>query len=857
MTKRKYAILIALTAMFIAIASLFCVGGSSTASAAANIKYNHTFQYSSFYDNNMNDETKSGMTSYLTVGDASYYDTFTFGLQIYGSSTNITATSKIGQYFNFSTVNIVADVETSYQWTGNYSLIRSVKLTNSSGRDIVNNSVSEESETLSTTLYSGSLSEGIYSLAVVWETRSKPNTFANQIIETTITTSFGIDKTAPTGTLYGGDTRLSNGATTTEGNVSFEASDARSGIDKIYVKKPGSSSYTTYTSGTKLTTEGKYSFYCVDKAGNQSSVYTATLAEAHTHSYTSEVISPTCTKSGYTEYTCTECDDSYITNLTAALGHDYHSTTSGVSCTTGGTMSFTCTRCGDTYSEIVPATGHSYQSTTVAPTCTTGGYTRNTCTRCGDSYITNRTPALGHSYSVSSEREPTCTSGSVTVYRCSRCGNSYSDEDSDALGHSYDADIISSTCTASGYTIYSCRRCGYSYTGSTTAATGHSYRATTVSSNCTSGGYTTYKCSRCGASYSDSPTQATGHSYVADITEATCIELGYTIYTCSKCGDSYRTNETSPLGHNYIISTEGATCTVGGVTTYTCSRCNSSYEGGVSAPLGHNYVAEQRPASCTEEGGVVYTCSRCGTSYNGEPTAPLGHSYVSRAVAATCGEGGYTLHTCSRCGDSYTDNETQPLGHNFITEERPASCTEGASVAYICQVCGYEETNDTGTYPTGHDYTSTLIQAATCTTEGERLFVCDVCGYEYTEIVPATGHSYAITDSTSEDGITTRTYTCTSCGDSYTQELGDQYEEVVSYVEYLVEQYQPYMWWVLLATAGIWSIVMGVFFAIAQKNEDKEKAKKMIVNYFIGLVVIFAILVACPYLIRGIAALVT
>ena len=44
-------------------------------------------------------------------------------------------------------------------------------------------------------------------------------------------------------------------------------------------------------------------------------------------------------------------------------------------------------------------------------------------------------------------------------------------------------------------------------------------------------------------------------------------------------------------------------------------------------------------------------------------------------------------------------------------------------------------------------------------------------------------------------------------------------------------------------------IVMGVFFAIAQKNEDKEKARKMIKNYVIGLVLIFAILVACPYLV--------
>ena len=335
-----------------------------------------------------------------------------------------------------------------------------------------------------------------------------------------------------------------------------------------------------------------------------------------------------------------------------------------------------------------------------------------------------------------------------------------------------------------------------------------------------------------------------------------CIS-GYTVYTCSKCGDSYRTNETQPLGHTYVISTEGATCTESGVSVYTCTRCGSSYEGGLTAPLGHNYVAEQRPAGCTEEGGTVYTCTRCGDSYNGEPTPPLGHAYISKAVAATCEEGGYVLHTCSRCGDSYQDNETQPLGHNFITEERPPSCTEGSRTVYICQVCGFEKTEETGTYPTGHDYTSTVLRAATCTQAGERKFICDKCGEEYTGIIPATGHSYAITDSATQDGVTIRTYTCSVCGDTFAQELGDQYEEVASYIEYLFEQYRPYMIWVFLATAGVWSIVMGVCFAIAQKHEEKEKAKRMIFNYLIGLVVIFCILVAAPFLVRGIAALVT
>ena len=43
----------------------------------------------------------------------------------------------------------------------------------------------------------------------------------------------------------------------------------------------------------------------------------------HIHSYTSEVIAPTCTEQGYTLHTCTDNDDSYKDNYTDPLGHSY------------------------------------------------------------------------------------------------------------------------------------------------------------------------------------------------------------------------------------------------------------------------------------------------------------------------------------------------------------------------------------------------------------------------------------------------------------------------------------------------------------------------------------------------------
>ena len=271
----------------------------------------------------------------------------------------------------------------------------------------------------------------------------------------------------------------------------------------------------------------------------------------------------------------------------------------------------------------------------------------------------------------------------------------------------------------------------------------------------------------------------------------------------------------------------------------------------------HCYVTSIEQPTCTSEGHLQYDCIQCGYSYTEYSIEETGHYYVASTTAATCTTGGYTVYTCTRCGDSYTDNYTHPLGHNYEATYVSATCTESGKTVFTCQVCGHEYAETDGTYPTGHNYTNTVIQTPTCTKEGILRSVCDDCGETHETVIAANGHNYIISETVSQNGITTRTYICTECGHSYTQELGEQYEEVSNYVEYLFNEYSPYMWWVLLAAAGMWSIVIGVMIAIAHKNEDKEKARKMLINYLIGLVVIAVIVVACPYLIRGIAALVT
>ena len=70
----------------------------------------------------------------------------------------------------------------------------------------------------------------------------------------TNTVSITLDKTKPTGVLYAGSSSVSSGTATNAAYIKFVPFDAI-GLASVYVKKPGSSSYENYTSGTQFTTE--------------------------------------------------------------------------------------------------------------------------------------------------------------------------------------------------------------------------------------------------------------------------------------------------------------------------------------------------------------------------------------------------------------------------------------------------------------------------------------------------------------------------------------------------------------------------------------------------------------------------
>ena len=164
---------------------------------------------------------------------------------------------------------------------------------------------------------------------------------------TSSTVSITLDRTAPTGTLYGGTTTKSSGSYTNASYVKYTASDSTSGVNTLYVKMPGSSYYTAYSSGTQLATEGTYSFYAIDKAGNQSATVTITLDVTKPtgvlYGGTSVLSSGDNTNASYVRFVPSDniaLGSIYVKKPNAS---SYESYTSGTQLTAEGTYSFYCT----------------------------------------------------------------------------------------------------------------------------------------------------------------------------------------------------------------------------------------------------------------------------------------------------------------------------------------------------------------------------------------------------------------------------------------------------------------------------------------------------------------------------------
>jgi len=162
------------------------------------------------------------------------------------------------------------------------------------------------------------------------------------------------------------------------------------------------------------------------------------------------------------------------------------------------------------------------------------------------------------------------------------------------------------------------------------------------------------------------------------------------------------------------------------------------------------------------------------------------HKYVVvEEKAATDTEDGYIIYECELCGEKYT-RFTYRIEHQWsewVIEKQPTCTTQGIKKRTCSAGIAHSETQEIPAV--GHQYTETRTEPD-CTEPGYSTYTCSACGDSYTETFgELDGHNYVdeITKEASceHDGV--KTFTCDRCKDSYTETIpaiGHNYGEWIT-----------------------------------------------------------------------------
>ena len=150
------------------------------------------------------------------------------------------------------------------------------------------------------------------------------------------------------------------------------------------------------------------------------------------------------------------------------------------------------------------------------------------------------------------------------------------------------------------------------------------------------------------------------------------------------------------------------------------------------------------------------------------------HSYTSKiSKKPTCTSTGVRTYTCAQCSASYTEtiarDPSNHVGGTAVKNAKAATCTaKGYTGDTYCLGCGVVTEKGKNIAVKDHTYDSGKITtAATCESTGVKTYTCSVCGNSYTETIAKTGHKYdsgKITKTPTCVKTGVKTYTCTVCG---------------------------------------------------------------------------------------------
>ena len=414
----------------------------------------------------------------------------------------------------------------------------------------------------------------------------------------------------------------------------------------------------------------------------------------------------------------------------SGVGHSrfYKNSTATIECSNGNITSivFTCT--ASKYAGAPTVTGGTAATSGTTITITMTEPTSSVSLTFSGSQV--RTTAMTVTYEVVETGDPSCQHTNTTVL-----------------------EAVAATCTEDGLTEgLQCADCEAILTPRTTiAAIGHSNltldEANSTSATCTTDGENVSICGVCGETVTE-VVKATGHGNLtldeSASTSATCTTDGENVYTCDVCGETIR-EVVRVTSHTYVDNV----CTSCGYTMDTSKE--------ETATITFDDTSKRTEFDTDHqvwvENGITVTNNKASSTTNmADYTSPVRFYKNSELVIAVstyitkivfnCNTTDYATTLAGCIGDSATASD------KLVTVELSGDSTTytftftGGQVRVDSIEVTYYKGLEAG--ECGHDsLTLTSETPATCTTNGERISTCDTCGETITEVIEATGHTFA------------------------------------------------------------------------------------------------------------------
>ena len=508
---------------------------------------------------------------------------------------------------------------------------------------------------------------------------------------------------------------------------------------------------------------------------------------------------------GNSSFTLGGCELEYL-QINTGCSHSYGSwkNVTAATCTAEGLQERTCSQCGDVESRSVSATGHSYTAETFETNCQTYAHTCYTCSICGDSYNTYPDEVMSP-WQTTKPNVDSSMIETATEYRYSEYETLTSYETElegyEQIGSTwelYDDGVVSYVNSwPSGFSKTSSLYNKYNNKSQKVTASVSATTKTVINSDKVAG-YLYYHWCYTDSYYSvaaSSGSYTTFHAYY-DTTDPGN-------FTCDTSDMSYKTSHSSCSNSEWFFVTqvyEQSYSTYRNLYTYgrwgtpsawTRTPMESTDERQVETRTVYRYVTGELGAH-SYSGGYCTVCGEKkpnveyylfgyinGTNYGCEEDYENLGSYKFRDGQLTVrfDQDSYVaVKTGDNAGWYMTDGwqGTDVTSVTLYNTEKGIAADKlfvPGNVDLIFTLV--ENSDDTLTLSyqkkvCEHSYTSKVTTAAGCTSTGVKTYTCSKCGDSYTEQIAAVGHTMkgvATKPTCTKGGYTT--YTCSVCGYSY------------------------------------------------------------------------------------------